>query len=607
MQQPRSEPPNPLHFRPRRRSLNGTWDFAIDDEAPIRGTSRECRSGAENDTWFSPDYSKTIQVPFCPQSTLSGVKFTGHHPTLWYRRSFEISEGEEAGRTLLHFGAVDFSCEVRVNDRFIGSHRGGYTPFHFDISHLVRPGNNTVEVCVVDHLDKDQPRGKQSWQAPFSCWYRECSGIWQSVWLEFSPLQGIARVDAEAFLGNANAPEEHRRPGRITLRIRPFGTSPATISVRLTHNDSQITETTAPARYPVTDIDIDLDSVKPWSPDFPNLYDIEVRMTSSHGVDRVDTYVGFRTVAIADGALTINDVPVYQRLVLDQGFWDGGYYTAPTDDDYRRDIEISKAMGFNGCRKHTKIEDPRFYYWADRLGYLVWEELPSPYTFSLQSQEQIIRDTIEMVRRDRGHPSVVTWTLYNESWGVPDIAHSREQQEFVRTLVELVRQLDPTRPVVANDGWELVGGDVYGIHSYAAHSDALERDIDGAFPLHGRDDPHILDRDARIESSGKPVWAVKGLPTDRIYMVTEFGGIGLQKDSRDDAWGYDKMARSSEELLRRVDSLVRQLRMNPQIRGFVYTQLTDVEQEVNGLLESNRTPKAPLEEIYRIITGVTNE
>jgi beta-galactosidase/beta-glucuronidase len=579
-----------MHRRERYRSLNGPWQFATDDEAPIRGNHH---NGTEDP--FRPVFTDTIHVPFCPQSEASGVALQGHHPVLWYRRTFTLSDDERSRRVLLHFGAVDFLSEVWVNGAYQGSHYGGYTPFRFDITHVIGSGENVVELRVTDEVAKDQPRGKQSWQAPFSCWYHECSGIWQSVWLEFAPLQGIDTVTTGAHILDGGR-------GRITIGIRPFGTAPSRAIVTASRDGEILATREVAVTYPHTGTEIDLATIDLWSPDSPVLYDVAVRLVSTTdegpAEDRVDTYTAFRDLSITDGALAINGTPLYQRLILDQGFWTHGFYTAPTDDDYRRDIELAIAMGFNGCRKHAKIEDPRFYYWADRLGFLVWEELPSPYVFSRASREYVMRDTSEMIRRDRGHPSVVAWTLYNESWGIPEVAVSREQQDFVRDLVRLVRQLDPTRPVVANDGWEIVGGDVYGVHSYSATAEQLQTDLDGAL--------QIGNTAATIASSGKTMWPIAGLPSDRIRMVTEFGGIAFRTDHRTDAWGYDRTAESEEEFLARFSALVGYVRSRDDVAGFVYTQLTDVEQEVNGLLTADRVPKVPIEKIRRIITGETN-
>lgn len=603
MEQPRQETPDPLRYRPRSRSLNGPWEFAVDDEAAIRPRREPGRSRPN-----APEFRATITVPYCPQSELSGVEYTGHHPVLWYRRAFTLSDEEASGRVFLHFGAVDFACEVWVNGAYLGSHRGGYTPFRFEITHVADRGENRVLLRVEDHLDKSQPRGKQSWQAPFVCWYGECSGIWQSVWLEFAPNQGIDHVRMTATtLPTPHGSSPHTPPtytggttGRVRFELRPFSPRPASVEVNVLRNEHVVASAEHAATYPLTMFDIDVPDVDLWSVESPALYDVEVVLRCDNEVDRIFTYVGFRSIGIDDGYVTINGRKIYQRLVLNQGFWAGGYYTAPTDDDYRRDIEIAQQMGFNGCRMHTKIEDPRFYYWADRLGFLVWEELASPYEFTVASREQIARDTGEMIARDAGHPSVIVWTLYNESWGTPDIGTARDQQDFVRQLVEKTRLLDPSRLVVANDGWEIVGGDIYGIHSYASQPEALSSDLAAFFP---RENAEILPTRSHIPSSGKRLAVVDGLPTNRVYIVTEFGGTGFLAGDRDDAWGYDALASDTEELRNRIKSLVDIVRRHDRYSGFVYTQLTDVEQEVNGLLTIDRTPKIAVEEIRRIIAG----
>lgn len=588
MNHPRLETPDPLHTRPRWRSLNGPWEFAVDDETAIRPSRRpgDRSPGA-------PDTYQPITVPFCPQSRLSGVGLAGHHPVLWYRRDIAISPDERTGRIILRFGAVDFAAEVWINGSFVGGHQGGYTPFSVDITRLVDTGSNRIELRVEDRLDREQPRGKQSWQAPFVCWYGECSGIWQPVWLEFLPRQGIADLSVEATLRPGTA------SGHLRVRVSPFSPGDGEVTVAVTHRGTPVAQARQTVAYPSTDVDLTIDPVEPWSPDHPALYDLEVTLAQDGARDRVDSYAGFRTVGLRDGMLTINGAPVYQRLVLIQGIWSDGYYTAPTDEDFRRDIELAQAMGFNGCRMHSKIEDPRFYYWADRLGFLVWEELASPYRFTAQSREHVLRDTREMIRRDRGHPSVVAWTLYNESWGVPDIAESWEEQRFVRELVEAVRQLDPTRLVVANDGWELVGGDIYGIHSYAATPEELAGDLETLFA--GDPAGITLSAGGPPMSNGKQVVASPDLAADRLYMLTEFGGIGLATVDRSDAWGYDTMASSPEELRRRMAALIETVRRDPRLGGYVYTQLTDVEQEVNGLLTADRRPKIPVEDIRAII------
>ncbi|MFO8043264.1 MAG: glycoside hydrolase family 2 TIM barrel-domain containing protein [Alkalispirochaeta sp.] len=616
MARSRAETPNPAHHRPSWRTLNGPWEFAVDDEEPIR--PRPARHTGDA-TGTVPAFEQTIQVPFCPQSSRSGIGMTGHHPVMWYRKTVTLSSEEVQGRAFLSFGAVDFEATLWINGTYAGRHRGGYTPFRSEITRLVKSGDNTVLLRVEDRLDRSQPRGKQSWQAPFSCWYRECSGIWQPVWLEFVPRQGISRViprpSVTSLIGNG------RGSGHLTVDVHPLDPTHGALTVTLSHRETELATAKAPVQFPLTQLHFDIDDLPLWSTESPELIDIVVRLTPSTdagvptdtdlstgtglptGTDEIHTYTGFRRVEIVNGMLHLNGKPLYQRLILDQGYWPDGDYTAPDDAAIRRDIEIAQDMGFNGCRKHAKIEDPRFYYWADRLGYLIWEELPSPYEFSPDSRESLTSHTVEMIRRDGAHPSIIAWTLFNESWGVPDIHTNREQQHFVDELMQLVRDLDPQRLVIGNDGWEQVGGDVYGVHSYAPTADRLRSDLEVAFP-----------HETGASGSGQGGHLENGrffqsvpLPSGRLRMVTEFGGIGYRRpeDTRHDAWGYDNLAETPEELLSRLKDLVATVQNRSDLAGFTYTQLTDVEQEVNGLLYADRTPKADLSTIREIIIGKT--
>jgi hypothetical protein len=551
-----------------------------------------------------------------------------------------VSGAETRGRVFLTFGAVDFSGTLWINGEYAGSHRGGYTPFRIEISALVTPGDNDVLLRVTDTRDPGQPRGKQSWQAPFSCWYRGSSGIWQSVWLEFAPPVGIDRVRATATVTAISGPD--RGDGHLEVVVRLSDAATGNLAVNVTGPNMPDRSVHAPANYPVTAFHLDVTDIPLWSPDSPELCDVTVTFTpesedpavaapsgdngdadaggsASAGlrghtreVDRVHTYVGFRQISVCNGMLHINGRSVYQRLILDQGYWPDGDYTAADDDAIRRDIELAMEMGFNGCRKHAKIEDPRFYYWADRLGFLVWEELPSAYRFTAQSRQDLLTHTLEMISRDAAHPAVIAWTLFNESWGVPDVHTDVEQQEFVRHLVETVRELDPHRLVVGNDGWEQVGGDVLGLHSYAPTAERLAADMDVAFGAVGdggggsTDATGVPDPQPLLEN-GRPFRSRHDTPAGALKMVTEFGGTGYRApgDRRPNAWGYDNLAATPDELQTRLNKLVDVVRSRPDVAGFALTQLTDVEQEVNGLLFPDRTPKLDISAIREIIIGKT--
>ncbi len=592
---PRAEISDPLHHRPAWRTLNGRWDFAVDQDVLIRPGKDQSVGTCPGAV---PDFSRSILVPYPPQSDRSGVELKGEHPILWYRRTFDLDRRETDGRVWIVFGAVDHTCKLWINGEFTAMHRGGYSPFRSDISSLVRPGPNEILLRVEDRRDPEQARGKQSWQAPFSCWYTENSGIWQSVRLEFTPTVAIDDVHHTATVTEVTG--TNRGSGYLDVHVQPSAPASGSITVAITGED--LTETIQhEIVYPVTPLRIDIDDVPLWSPESPHLVNIEVIMTTAAGVDVIRTYAGFRRVEIRDGMLHLNGAPHYQRLVLDQGHWPDGLFTAPDDESIRRDIELAISMGFNGCRKHAKIEDPRFYYWADKLGYLVWEELPPAYRFTPAAERNLVNLVLAMVRRDRMHPSVIAWTLFNESWGVPNIHTDPDQQTFVRSLIETVRSLDPTRLVVGNDGWEHVGGDVYGLHSYASTSEELEGDLDIAFGHESRTPPE------QTLSNGRLFQTRHDVPEGLLNMITEFGGTGYRApdDHRQDVWGYDNLAESPEDLLERTSALVETVRNKPGLAGFVYTQLTDVEQEVNGLCFSDRRPKINIPEIRRVIIGKT--
>ena len=497
-------------------------------------------------------------------------------------------------------GAVDYSCTLWVNGTYCSSHRGGYSQFKTEISRAIRPGTNELLLRIEDKRSTDQPRGKQSWQAPFSCWYRESSGIWQSVWLEFLPANGIEKVQTKATV--TKMLDENRGSSHLEVLVQPIDPGQGTIEVSVSYQDKPRHIYQSPVVYPVTSFHINSDLFPLWSLESPDLIDIEVTMTTDSGTDSMRTYVGIRQLEIRHGLLHINGKPIYQKLILDQGYWPDGTYTAPTDQAIKTDILLSQEMGFNGCRKHAKIEDPRFYYWADTLGYLVWEELPSAYTFSTDTQLNLLELSLDMIERDSTHPSIVAWTLFNESWGVPDLPSDPVQQNFLRTLISRVKALDPTRLIVGNDGWEHVGGDIYGLHSYVQEPDLFNQDIEIAHSSYFNQSSTHFDQPKL--SNNRQFSSVYPHPKNRLFMVTEFGGTGYRhpEDRRPNAWGYSGLAHSPDELLQRLQQLVSCISEQKGLAGFVYTQLTDVEQEVNGLLYDDRTPKIELSALRGVIT-----
>jgi len=531
---PRPEYPRPNLRRALWQSLNGEWEF-----------------GAGPD----PTFDRTIVVPFCPESELSGI---GHRvgDVVWYRRRFEAPAGE---CLLLHQGAVDYRATVWVNDVEVARHAGGHAPFSADITHAVRPGDNTVVIRADDLLaDKTVPRGKQYWtESPEGIFYTATTGVWQTVWLEPVSARRITRLRLRPNLV----------AGAVEFELDGEGEAEVTATF-----DGQVVGawSGSPGRGR-----LQLDRVVAWHPDAPRLYDLEARLLDPEGkvADRVESYFGLRTIEARDGKVWLNGEPFVERLVLDQGYFPGGVLTAGTDDELRGDIELAQALGFNGARKHQKAEDPRWLYWADRLGFLVWSEMPSFHEYTEEAARRLTAEWTEIVVRDRDHPCVVAWVVANESFGLDHIPFE-VRSRFVVELYRLTHSLDGTRPVISNDGWEHSLSDLCTVHDYTPPADLdrryrhLETALDGTGSGHPTFDPGYSYR-------GQPL------------LVSEFGGLRIAGTG---GWGWLEVE-NANAFVSSYGKLIDALMKPGPVEGFCYTQLTDVEQEQNGLLTATREPK----------------
>ena len=582
-QLPRPEHPRPDFYRPAWLNLNGPWEFEFFGLYPIDDESR----------YRQHKFSKQIIVPFPYQSPLSGIGQKGIQPCVWYRREFDIPADWEGQRVLLHFGAVDYHAKVWLNDILLGDHRGGHVPFSFDITAYVRAQANEIRVRVFDGLDLDQPRGKQSWMDPVACWYTQTTGIWQTVWLEAVPQNYIAAVRITPDFDDQS----------VTLLVRPNGPCQGfEISAEATFEGKPQGRAARPAAYPATQIRIALNDLLPWSPETPNLYDVKLTLRAGDtAVDTVQTYCGMRKVSLAKNTVLLNNQPYYQRLVLDQGFWPDGLYTAPTDDALRADVEWGKKLGFNGCRKHMKVEDPRFLYWADKLGFLVWGEFPANYEHSLSGEAKFLPEWQAAMERDLNHPAIIAWTPFNESWGLKHIRDDADTQRWVRDVVQQTRLIDPTRLVIDNDGWEHVESDIYGYHDYTADGAAFIRNYRD-FIARAR---HEAGAGPECPNHGREMMAAGfRLPDNKPIMNTEFGGIGyLTAGAQADAWGYAGIPQTDAEFERRYEEIFQAVYQIADFCGYVYTQLTDVEQEINGLLTAARQPKFDVDWLAKVNQG----
>ena len=563
-------------------SLNGPWDFAIDEKGVLT-TPRDVR------------WTRSITVPFTAEAPASGVGRSDFFRSCWYRRLCDLPPLSEGEHWLLHFGAVDYSATVWINGIRIGDHEGGYTPFAFDITAFAGTRCEVIVRAEDDPSDLAKPRGKQDWQLePHSIWYPRTTGIWQTVWVERVPATRIGRLAFTPNLAHWEIGVQAWIEGvprdrlRLDLRMRSRGQLLADDSYQVIYGEVH-------RGVALSDPGID-DSRNEllWSPHVPNLIDVEVQLRDDRDqiIDQLHSYCALRSTGVQGDRFVLNSRPYPLRMVLDQGYWPESGLTAPNDEALRRDVELAKAMGFNGVRKHQKIEDPRYLYWADRLGLAVWEEMPSAYRFTQQSVERLSRQWTEAISRDYSHPCIVSWVPINESWGVPNLPDNPSERHYVQALYHLTKTLDPTRPVIGNDGWESVATDIIGIHDYDDQPERIARRY--------RAD-EVLPRLFKRERPGGRMLVLEGHPhADQPLMLTEFGGIALSRGGG--TWGYS-FSEGAADLARRYTALLTTVRHLGLLAGFCYTQFADTYQEANGLLFADRTPKVPLEQIAAATSG----
>ena len=598
-------------------SLDGEWEF----------------SNGRGRSWTAPEnvhWDQKIIVPFSPETEASGLHDTGFYTAVWYRRTWEQPLLRAHERLLLHFEAVDWRATVWMNGHRVAIHEGGYTPFAFDVTEALAAG--AIQEVVVraedDYADLAKPRGKQDWKLePHSIWYPRTTGIWQTVWLETVADTRIRSVHWSASLDRweigleamiTEAATETRRASNKggpspeqDFSERALDRSPdraLLLSVRLSAGEQLLADDTYTViagevhrRIALSDPGIDdFRNALLWSPSSPTLIEAQLKLRDADGrlLDEVESYTALRSVATQGDRFVLNGRPLNLRLVLDQGYWLRTGLTAPDDAAFRRDIQLVKQMGFNGVRKHQKIESARFLYWADRMGLLVWEEMPSAYRYTAKSIHRLTREWLEVLERDRSHPCIVAWVPFNESWGVPDLPDSSAQRHYVQSLYHLTKALDPSRPVIGNDGWESVATDMIGIHDYDDQPKRMSQRYGNS---------SIETRLLQRERPGGRILTLGGesIACTQPIILTEFGGIALG-GVEDESWGYSR-SRTPEQFLEQYRALLESVRNAASLAGFCYTQFTDTYQEVNGLLYADRKPKAPLEAIARATSGSMKE
>ncbi len=596
-----SAPDRGLHPRPqliradRWWSLDGTWQLAFDDaDAGLR------------ERWYRTDgpFDREIVVPFPPESAASGVGDHGDHAALWYRRTVTVPADLGTDRLLLHLGAVDHEADVWVDGQHAVRHEGGQTPFDVDVTDLLDPDVAAdAHVVVVratdDRTDVEQPRGKQDWQPEqHSIWYHRTSGIWRTVWLEQVPA-----VAVETLSWQPDVPG-----GRMVVQVRLRATAPAgtRVRVRLSRAGEVVGAAEVPVQGEVAVVTVPIPGQENgqayerllWSPDSPVLLDADVALLAEDDavLDRVDAYCGLRSVQVDGDALLLNDRPFYVRAVLEQGYWPDSHLTPPSPDALRAEVELTLSLGFNTVRVHQKIEDPRYLYWCDVLGLAVWSETAGAYRFSDEAVGQLTREWLDVVRRDVSHPCIIAWVPFNESWGVQHLAHDPAQRAYTRALTELTRALDPTRPVISNDGWEHTCSDLLTVHDYADTGEVLTARYGDAAA--------VAETVTGIGPAGRRMWVGGPAPAPGTIpvLLSEFGGVSYAPGAPEGSWGYSE-ARSTADLEARLADLLGAVRSSTVLRGYCYTQLTDTGLETNGLCDEHRTPKLPAETLRRIFAG----
>lgn len=591
-------------------SLNGPCDFCFDDE-DIGLVDQWQKTGLPTESTID---KRTIQVPFVFQSPASGINDRGVHEVLWYERSIEdlrtIEEKQEGFRLLLRCGAVDYHAKIWVDGQYVGEHRGGHVPFDLDLTDALESnpqGLHRVTIRVYDSAyDLTQPRGKQYWgPKPENIFYTPSSGIWQSVWLESVPRMRIAdsshgtilrshdiesgKLDARVVVTGRRARQQcsveivasfagveiNKSKRKDLSREEDFVRF--NMSLRATDDKLQQLSQDVLEQAPLDDSTCWRNGLALWSPEHPLLYDLSIRLFDSNGhlIDEVNTSTGMRSInwTTGDSTFRLNGKPYFHALLLDQGYWPDTLMTPPSQDALRQDIILSKAMGFNGCRKHQKVEDPAFMYLADKLGFMVWGEMASCYNFSVEYVNRFDQEWMEMVRRDINHPSVVAWTPANESWGYPNLGKNKKQRDHLRSLYYMTKTLDPTRPINDNCGWDHVITDLSTFHDYADAHGMTERCESvqsvlgrgrGMFlgAIHGPNGEH--DGGSRHQR-GAPI------------LCTEFGGVNIavseaDNHARKENWGYTT-AKDSQDLLQRVEDIIMATVKEGHVCGIVWTQL----------------------------------
>lgn len=561
--------PRPQFVRDNWLSLNGKWNFIFDDD----------NIGEEKEYFKKFPDSGEILVPFTYETKMSGINDEKVHENIWYSNDIDLSI-EKNKNIIMHFEGSDFITKLWINGNYVGKNIGGYHRFSFDITKYVDNGKNNFTIKVEDSLSMSQPRGKQRYKhESFKCWYIQTTGIWKTVWLE--------SVSKNYIISAKNTPNYDEK--NIEIELETSISEDITnfeIETEILFDNKIINVQRQNIEDKIFKYNMDVcikneHEIKYWSPENPNLYDINYKLYyKGNLIDEISSYFGIRKISIENSKILLNNKELYLKMILDQGYWADSHLTPPNEEAIIKDIEIVKRFGYNGIRKHQKIEDERFLYYCDINGILVWSEMANCYEFNDKSIEYFTDEWIKVVKQNYNHPSIITWVPINESWGIREIPESIQQQNFANSLYYITKSIDETRPVISNDGWEHTISDIITIHDYKQESELLYNEYN--------------DKELAVLNNKKAYNAIHKLFSgDYKYngqpiIMSEYGGIALNSDK---GWGYGKQVKDAQEFLDRFNKLTDAIKNTKYICGYCYTQLTDVQQEINGLVDEYRNDK----------------
>ncbi len=577
--------PRPQFVRKQWQNLNGEWNFIFDDndEGETKGYFKDFPQ------------NRKINVPFTYETKLSGIEEESIHYIVWYNRKINISKEQlQNNKIILNFEGSDYKTKVWINGNYIGENIGAYSRFSFDIENYVIQGENDITIKVEDSLSKDQPRGKQRYKKEsWKCWYIQTTGIWKTVWMEWISKKYLKSIK--------NTPKMDKVHLEIETNLleSDFEKQNYYIEIEISFAGQILSKTKEllNTNYQKVEMNIVQEGVEhilqQWHTNQPNLYDINYKLYCEDKViDTVDSYFGVRDISIKGNKIYLNGEQLYLKLILDQGYWKQSHLTPPNEECLIKDIESVLEFGYNGIRKHQKIEDERFLYWCDVKGVLVWSEMANCYNFDDNSLQNFTNEWIKVVKQNYNHPSIITWVPINESWGVPEVSTCKKQQNFINSLYYLTKSMDNTRLVISNDGWEHTISDIITIHDY-------KQDYELFYEEYTDKDMKVLNN--LKEYNGKHSLFANGYKYEgQPVIMSEYGGIAIYSE---EGWGYGKQVKDEKEFVDRFTKLTKAINNIPYISGYCYTQLTDVQQEINGLMDSERNYKID----SNIIRNVNNQ